>query len=548
MLSFSGASLLSQNRQNQFFGDSFRYAIKDSYTINGYLLDLKNVSGISGILTQLSGMSLETQDNQIILINGTYFGLGRINSLNFAEGVDVKLKNYTCNFDIINSGNTFNLPTEPLYSGLVLNNSSYSAHFIDEFSENFSSEVSEDGSYTENQVIKLRFYSGIDGTTKNPITMAQNFASNLILTNAPVGFIDSFYSGWRRQPGRRQRQESINLITNEVSITETFKILKGISGTYSINYINSLNVNENSITTVSEKGRVQGLIPDSRNQYFPAAYSGEQYEVNNFSYLRCNNLFNSYQLGSSYPLNSRRLTYGQSLNKFSDTVDYEVSYSNDPRTNNSYSWEYTQNIERENGGCTYSISEDGQVIGLSTNCDPAARYLNALTAYSGVKTGVYLRTYNFYTGFSTFANPIKLINQSETKSKFNGDIKYQFNYSDNLLYSTSGVKKMSISLTDDHATPGKNLFDIPSVKQIAQPNNIPNLAKRSLELEIIGNRGTNLTGYLNLAKNTINLYPPTGTDGYISNLNYSFAPLTNTFNISTEWAYEESINLNQFIL
>ena len=550
-LNFTGANLLSQNRESLYFGDIFRYAIRDSYSVNGFLTELSNASGVSGILTQISGQSKESIDYQIIVLNGSYFGLGKINSLTHTPGNDVRLKPYTCNFEIINSGNIFNLPSsDPLYSGVNISNSNYPLHLINNFSEEFNTNISDDGSYTETQNIRLQFNSGgAIGTVQSPISMAQQFAANLINSNPNVGFIDSTYSGWRRQPGRRRRQESINLITNEISITETFKLLKGISGSYSINYVNALSVNENGITQVSERGRVQGLSPDAQNQYYASAYSGMLYEVNNFSYLRCNNLFNSFQLGAAYPLSSRRTRLGQSLNKFSDTVDYDVTFTNDPKINESYSWEYTQNIDRDSDACTYSVSENGSIVGLSTDCSPGSRYSNALTAYSGVKTGIYNRTYSFYTGFSNFANPLKLIGQSENKSTFAGTIQYSFNYSDNLLYSTSGVKKITIDVTDDHAVPGVNLFDIPNVKQIAQPNNIMTLSKRSLSLDIVGLRGTQLTGYLSTAINQINSYIPTGTDCYISNLGpYSFNPLKNNFSINTEWTYQENIDLTQFIL
>lgn len=550
MLNFSGANLLNHTKQNQYFGDDFRYAVKDTYTVNGYLLDLTNYSGVSGILTQLSGMSKETEDYQVIVINNSYFGLGRINNLSFQAGNDVKLKTYSCNFDIINSGYLFNLNTsDNLYSGININNASYPIHLIESFSEQFTTNISDNGTYSEQQSIRLKFISGAAvGTIQNPISMARQFAANLINSNPAIGYIDSFYSGWRRKPGKRTRQESVNLITNEVSVNESFKILQGYSGTYSINYTHSLNLDDNGIVNIQERGDVQGLSPDAQNNYYYSAYSGAQYEVANFSYLRCNSLFNSYISNTSYPLNNRRLTYGQNLNKFTDTVSYEVSYSNDPRINDGYSWDYTHSIDREPNSCTYTVSEDGNIKGFNNDCDATSRYSNALNAYTTIKTGIHDRVYNFYTGFSTFANPLKLINQSESKSKFNGAIRYQYSYSDNLLFSTSGVRKLAINVTDDHAVPLINLFDIVNVKQIAQPGGIMTLSKRNLDLEIVGLRSTTLPTYLELAETHINLYIPTGTDPYISNLNYTYNPLQNNFSANTEWIYQESIDLQQFLL
>lgn len=551
MLDLTNVRLLQHSAQNLFFGDTFRYAIRDNLKIQSNLFDLTNYSGASGILTALSGFSTSAIDWMPVVLNGSYLGLGRIDSVSYADGIDVKLKPVNIDLTIFNSGNLSNLKTgDPLFSGVSFNNPTFPIYLIENFSEDFSSEAAEDGTYSESQNIKLKFVSGAAiGGNLNPINMAEQFSANLIASNPPVGFVNSFYSGWRQKPGKRTHVESFNLISNEYSVTENFKTLRDISGGYSINYTNSLQLADNGITTVKENGKIQGLIPDNFGNYYAAALSGEQFEVQNNSFNRCNDIFNNYQSLFAYQLNPRRLTYGQTLNKFLDTVSYEVSYSNDPRTNNLFSWEYTQQAERDKNECTYKIIEDGAIQGFSADCNPAAKYSNALVGYSGALTGIYNRSYNFYTGFSMFANPIILVEQSESADRIRGLIKYSQVFTDNLIYSYSGVKKMIVSVNDDFSVPGKNIFDIPGVKQIAQPNNIMTLARRQLSLEMAGLRSTTLSGYMSVAINQINSNIPSGVDPYISALNYSWSPRQHTFSLTNEWTYyNNQINLEQFLL
>lgn len=541
MINLENVSILGYSRNNSYLGESFRYASKDNLKIQTSLYDLQNTSGVSGVWTQLSGMSVGSTDWQPIILRGNYLGLAQINNVSYAEGIDVKLKNVNIDLTIYNSGNLFNLtnPTDSLYSGINFSNINYPAHLIESLNEEFSCDVAENGDYTENQIIRVKMLSGAAiGTTQNPLTMAKQLSANLITSGPVIGFIDANYSGYKQKPGKRTYTETQNLITNEYSVNETFRIINGFSGTYSVNYINSLDTNSEGITTVKEQGRVQGLVPDVYGNYFTAAKSGGQYEVNNFSYPRCSGLFAAYKSPTNnYPLTNKKLSYGQVINKYSDIYEYDVVYSNDPKTNNSYSWEYTLKIDKEPNNCTYSISEEGSILGYSTECNPVDKYSNALAGYAIVSAGIYTRLYNFYTEISTFANAITLINRSENKNKIRGTISYERTYTDNLAYSYGSVRKMEIEITDDYAVPLKNNFNIPGYKEISQPMGITTLARRFVSLNILGQRGTTLPQYKTLATNQLNTYVPAGNDPYISDINYSFTPLSNGFNCDCTWTY-----------
>src|SRR4051812_23654173 len=108
-IDFSNAKLLSYNRRNDFFGEAFRYASKADLSIEGSIYALDNEEGVTPVWTGMSGFIASANDYDAIMLNGTNFGSGRVNSLIFKEGNDVRIKDYTANLTVYDTGNLFNL-------------------------------------------------------------------------------------------------------------------------------------------------------------------------------------------------------------------------------------------------------------------------------------------------------------------------------------------------------------------------------------------------------------------------------------------------------
>lgn len=497
-------------------------------------------------MAQLSGQNAAATDFDFLTLNGAYMGLARIDSINYAVTNGVRTDNYTITATIFQSGNPFNLNyNDSLYSGVNLNSQLFPVSLIEEFSEDFSTQVNEDGGYQESQQIKMRFVSGAAlGSNLNGIEMAKQFGANLLNSNPAVGFVDQAHSGYKQKNGKRIRQESYNLIDQTVTINETFKLLADYKTGYALSYTNSFQLNENGIILVREAGRVQGLSTD----YYSNAVNYTHSEVDTNSYNRCSSLFTNYAPPGAYPLIDKRITYGQTLNKYTDIVSYEVSYTNDPKIAGNYSWEYTQDIQKSNNNCDFIISENGSVNGLSTDCNTNNKYSNASAGWTTIKAGIAARVLDFYQDFSSFTSDLKLIEKSESRSKTQGFVKYNYVYTDNLLFSTAGIKKLALTINDDYAVPGKNEFDIANYKTIVQPNNIMTLSKRQIDIEMNGFRSTVLADYLALAIITLNNNIPDGTDVYIENCQYSINKFSNSFSISVNYCFQQSINLTAFLI
>ena len=136
MLNLTGIRLLGFDRSKSFFGDSFNFQNKDQITLEGSLTDLYNSSGVQGILQQLSGISTNSIDYQDLTVNGYYLGQAQINSVSYAPWIDVKVKSFTLNATVYQSGNLFNLNTgSTIYSGVQLTNTGFPAQLIENFDE-----------------------------------------------------------------------------------------------------------------------------------------------------------------------------------------------------------------------------------------------------------------------------------------------------------------------------------------------------------------------------------------------------------------------------
>ncbi|MGA0108803.1 MAG: hypothetical protein ACO3IA_06630, partial [Candidatus Nanopelagicales bacterium] len=81
-MEFPNAKFLGYTHSNNFWGDkNFRYGSTVSLTINGYILDLSNGSGVEKVITDSETLSKSLGVNQLIEINGNSYGEGKITNI-----------------------------------------------------------------------------------------------------------------------------------------------------------------------------------------------------------------------------------------------------------------------------------------------------------------------------------------------------------------------------------------------------------------------------------------------------------------------------------
>jgi hypothetical protein len=525
MIDFSNAKVLSYDHSNVYFGELFRYGSRKNIQIQGELYALENPSGVLPIWEGISGFVESAVDYDNILINGVNFGPGRIDSITFDPGLDIRRKNYQVSLTIFNSGNLFNL-TGQYYSGLNFN--SLPIHLLESFSEEFDFSYNNQKEGTFEQSINVRFVSGAANSgSQNPIQLAKLLASGLINSDPGFPLIISQFAG-ANVGDKKYVTEFYNHITNECAFTFTSKVYSGVSG-YGFTYTHNLNVDQEGIYTVVENGKVFGLQED----LWTNAEIGYDNEFPN-AYARSNSVYLAHQ--GSGTLNSQYLSLGKTSNRIAGLIDYSVSFSDNLNLNDTYIWEYTHDISKAEE-CIFNVSEKGNIKGRNSDCSSLTNYNNALTAWSSIQTGISGRSQIYYQDATSFTKPLKLVGRSESKSEIRGEISYDYAYTDNQYYSISGFKKIDYTVEDKLPVPLVSKYLIANVKEVVQPAHIATVGNRSVSLQIVGDSSKTITGYINFAKDYLNTLKPTGGDVFINDAKYSFTPLDNIFNIQADWSF-----------
>jgi hypothetical protein len=525
MIDFQNAKILDYTHSNSYFGEIFRFGTRKNISLQGEIYALTNTSGVQPIWSGMSGFVNGAVDYSDITINGVNFGPGRIDSISFDDGIDVRRKNYSVSLTIFDSGNLFNL-TGQYYSNLGFL-TGIPIYLLESFSENFSYDVSESKEGTFEQNISIRFVSGAANSgSLNPIYLAKVLASGL-LNSSPAFPILSGEFG-EHVGGKKYITETYNQITNECSFGFRSKVGPGAE-MYSFTYSNSLNVNQEGIATAAENGKINGLISDVWN----AAQSGFAIEFAN-SFTRCQSIYSAHGLTSS--LNAQYTSLSRANDKFKGSIEYDVSFSDNPNLNDTYIWEYTHEITRAEP-CIFNVTEAGNIKGRNNTCSALNNYTNALNGWAIVKPGISGRSQYFYEDATLFTKPLKLVGRSESKSELNAEINYNYLYTDNSFYGVSGFKKIDYSVEDKMPVPLVSKFNIASVKELVQPAYIATVGTRSMSLQLIGNRDKPLSDYLAFAKDFLNTFVPTGGDVFINDNKYTFAPLESSFDIQNSWSF-----------
>jgi hypothetical protein len=509
MIDFSNCSVFSYSHTSEFLGDIIHYRTTKNLSIKGSVYALTNTEGVAPIWSGISGLVSSAIDYDSILLNGVDFGSGRINSISFTEGNDVRKKDYAVDLTIYQTGNLYNV-LSGFYSGLDFTNFDKMA----DLSESFTYQRTPNTSYSHEVSLQVDCPNGLD--------IAKTIAASFLSATNVTGFLGNYGLNIKKYS-----RESYNSVTNTSSFSENADFVQN-SGAYSFNYTNSIRTDENGITNVTENGEVKGLVEPLSG----SAMSGYN-EQAGLVFSRCSGIYANYLTGE---LISAPIVKGTDINTFEGIVSYNYQYTNDPRIYNTYTWEYTHSLERNDQGI-YNVNENGEIKGIGRKLDD--KYTNAISAWTTIETGISGRCDSFYPG----EYELKPINDKLSKSQFDGSVSYARVYTDDLsILNGENIKKREITVSDTFPTHLVNKFIVTNYKEVAQGAGIPTLGQRNLNLSLLGARSLAMTGYLNEAKVIAATLVPSGLgdDVYIADSSYSYSPIENNFNFSLSWIFHNS--------
>jgi hypothetical protein len=394
-IDFSDATLLGYNQDNYFLGDGIaRYGSTRRLSIQ---VMTHNVSGVGfnndGVSQSWSGFSgaMASGDNfGEVIVNGYELGSGIVESIAIETDNPVRIGYHRVNIECPhkNADDMHNLSDSGPYIGLrsaVGNN--VNRELIRDFSENFSFEEDEDGDYTHQHSVSVRFE---EGSSINEIERAKALATTLFAAgNAPdFGYIPGIASFYKTKASdRHYYTESYDLFTKSCSFTKKLKIDGDDAGDYKKKITHSVTLGTNGIVSVTENCEITG------KDTYAQATAGMTTEIAAAS-ARCVAVFNSYKdnylgryysgsqtaaanadqdaraLNTSGGINNKAISLQKQYFKKKKKVSYSITYNNDPNILDDFIHNYSMSYsEQKNGAIT--ITENGRILPYDTGSKDA---------------------------------------------------------------------------------------------------------------------------------------------------------------------------------
>lgn len=548
-LQISCAELLGINYSNNFLGDIFNYNAIEVISLKGRVEGNPGVDSITGVWSGMSSLTGVSQTYNEIIVNGVNLGTGRVISYDFESQSDVYSKPYSISLELIRSGNLFNA-TGNVYSDVYSIRNIIQSGYINDISEDFSFSTQKSGQYSYSKSLSFRIDSGI---SQNRTSIAQIIASGLLEKSVSLPFVlISFPDFWGSGKGNRLVSESYDEINGKYAFSESFNYETGVSWIW--DYAHSFDIGNDGITRTAENGKISSArILDTKYDYARTGWAyvstGIWSRVSGFYYAH-SGVHSSY---TGCPLIQYPMTKRVTKNQCVGEISYNYEYTNSPDFYSGYTYSKEQSISYDSDRNSI-VSENGEIQGYGPN--RTGRYSLVTGKYfsdikpsvSGNVWGIY---YNSLTLLSTGcldAKNLTLIESDESFKEWDGNISYNFSYSDSLDYvNTSSIFKVTQTISDQKPVHLVNYFDIVNDKQIAQTSTQSTLGRFSNDIKIIGKSGVTKAQLLTYA--TDRVIKPTGyTDVYITDCAYSYSPYSNNFDFSIEYAYSNYRTINNVIL
>jgi len=509
------ASALGLDRQFQFWGDNvFRYKIIKNISIEGYVLDLTNSNGVSGITSgQNSYIYNYTRDWEPIYINSVYFGSGYIESLNFDPAVNVRTDNYQANFIVFEDG-SLNFPNNANYSGLQTGE----YKFLTSLSESFNSSINQKRkSYSHS--IDVRFDTFNDEFS---INLTKQLAQNLLNSSDLTGF---YWSG--STPTNTLYTENYNKITNECSFTKEYELIDRTG--YMFFRDHSFTFDSNGVITVTESAEYRGKY----NVYDSLIIPSFKSDIDN-SYSRCSNIFNAYNDdATNYVLNPAGSSKQITEVPREGFVSYSISYTNDLFYKTGAYWSWTNSINKDLNGIN-QISENGEIIGFNL-IDNYVKQNNANSFWKNtVKSSVSPRLNILYNQFHlspVAESNIFLINSSVSKNNRAGVVNYTLNYTDDpARINIDGFKRVDKICSNVETIKLSSNIVVPNRFELKQISSNFKISPYSLTINVVGDSSKTLDEYLAFTYTYLTFC----YGDYLDGANYSLDPFSNQFSLTVD--------------
>jgi hypothetical protein len=440
---FIDATLLGYQVNRNYLGEGlFVLNTTKNISIEGIFDNRKSNSDAEGVketyedITGLLTGIVNAYDR--VVVNGYNLGTGKVLSVSFPEENPIRIGKYRYEIEIIENSDFSNMPSDGIY-GSNLNTFNDK---ITELDESFNFNHEEDGSYSYNHDLSIQYYDdGSDLIAKSKNTahiIFQDDTINLGLIGQFSGYYDVL------QSKKNYYSESYDLINKRCNFSKNISINRNYNTNYTTSLSHSLSLEANGKITVQEEGVIKAL--DNTLGYTAENYF--QAELNK-SYSRCQSIFDSYSekynLGIKDSLYNQPFSLGKTFNIIDNSLQYQVSYVNDPSFEGNIINTYTINVDRDVEDLI-SYTEQGTLtqvgqIGTITNLSLIkTKYQAAKTRASTEYPALKLKNTSFSAGSLSNNSSIVYNNQFSYSIERTSD--------NSIIENDPNYKSLSIKIND----------------------------------------------------------------------------------------------------
>lgn len=545
-MDFQNVKLLTYDHRNNFWGNNgFKYGSVVSFSINGYILDLKEISGVKDVFQACKALSDSLGSYQDIIVNGVNYGRGKITNVSFDSGNWVKVTEYNVSIEIRQEGDLATFSSKE-FNGDIISSIKNSIEYIEEFTESYSSDYSSNENIVSGtHSIDIRMSTLF---SNDKIAFAKNLADLLFSKTFLENLSDITYSKPPENVRKDYYSENYDVINGSCGFKRNFSFANS-TNCFSTRRSISVNFGEDGITNVTESNSIKGECLNLT--LFDSAEAGFSSEISGV-FTRCSAVFNTYKssFGIQDDLINKELERSVKRNRFSGEIEYSVTFTNDKKRKNDYTFEYTLDLSRSED-MIWNVSETGIISGNDV-IGSEAKFNKAIAGYNTEKVGIQARLTSFYSRATPkpSGSTLKIITKNLSHQPHNGVVSYSWSSTDDAtLDMSNSIRRKIIEINDSKATRIHNDFIIPggaSAYAVAQLTNQSKQGEREVRgnLEIssatvpfVGN--SHFLDCVNLA----NLNKGSGTDMYIESFSFSSDEIEQNVNFTAKYKYSEAVLL-----
>jgi hypothetical protein len=560
---FKNVKILGVSVASNFIGgDVFRLSTTQTLDIEGFVKEPNDKwDGVSQVnesfekiqntINEMKTEFLEGNGFQEeIILNEQAMGNGRVLSLDFPSSQtttenSIAFGKYNATIEIYKKAEGKGSVNEDfasdydVYDPASINKILEYALNIEEFSENFTFNVTEGDAYNYSQEISINLRKSLFEETEESFgaTVAQAIVSAILKQeehlNAKLGYIDDRYKEYiQKIKGTAYFSENYNSVRGEYTFSRNLSILPTYSegNYYSAKITHAIAMNNFGIFNIVESGEVKGMKGHSADSRYTKAKDGASFLISEAS-DRCEIIYDKYRgspladQGYDIPTTKSQLSpikTGSTFNKpirtskrfnpLAGTVSYDIEFTNDPKVLDGFIHEYTIEASRDSANVTTVVQRgiiipyqdknryfDSYVKTTKNDFDSSMiPTFNDKIAFSASTstTGIGGEINSFYKQVMDDPNvslsEYQMTNSSVSYPKWGISISYSKTFSDDEAIldpaKNNGIKRLSLKYSNGAPIRLKSAHLIPSVKENIYDADQISLGERSISINAIVER------------------------------------------------------------